>query len=99
MAAWVYILKCADRSYYVGCTTDLDGRFGQHQDGTFGGYTSTRRPIVLVWSGEFQSIYEAIDYEQRIKKWSRRKKEALIEGRFDLLPGLSARGFRPARTG
>jgi predicted GIY-YIG superfamily endonuclease len=41
MATWVYILKCADRSYYVGLTTALDQRLGQHQSGEMGGYTST----------------------------------------------------------
>ena len=99
MAAWVYILKCADGSYYVGCTTNLDQRLNQHGDGTFGGYTSTRRPVELLWSNEFQGVHEAIAFEQRIKRWSRAKKEALIRGAYDILPELSARGFRPARRG
>jgi putative endonuclease len=93
MAAWVYILKCAD---YVGCTTNLDQRLNQHGDGTFGGYTSTRRPMELVWTNEFQGIHDAIAFERRIKRWSRAKKQALISGDYDLLPELSARGFRPA---
>ena len=97
MAAWVYILKCADRSYYTGCTIDLDQRLGQHADGTFGGYTSTRLPVEMVWSNEFQSIREAADFERRVKRWSRAKKEALIRGDYDDLPRLSARGFRPKK--
>jgi putative endonuclease len=99
MAAWVYILKCSDGSYYVGCTTNLDQRLNQHGDGTFGGYTSTRRPVQMVWSNEFWDVNEAISYEQRVKRWSRAKKEALIRGEYGRLPGLSARGFRPARRG
>jgi predicted GIY-YIG superfamily endonuclease len=97
MAAFVYILKCADRSYYVGLTTDLDQRFGQHQSGEMGGYTSTRLPVEMVWAAEFQSIVGAIEFERRIKRWSRIKKEALIAGDFDALPTLSARGFKPGR--
>jgi predicted GIY-YIG superfamily endonuclease len=97
MAAWVYILKCADGSYYTGCTTDLLQRFGQHQSGELGGYTSTRRPLEMVWSSEFDDINQAISLEQRLKRWSRAKKEAVIRGDWAALPGLSARGFRPSR--
>ena len=74
------MLRCADGSYYVGCTTDLDGRMGHHIAGTLGGYTSTRRPVEMVWAEEFQTIYDAIDAERRVKGWTRAKKEALIAG-------------------
>ncbi len=96
MAAWVYILTCSDRSYYVGCTTAIDDRFAEHQAGTYPGYTSTRRPVVMVWAAEFQTIHDAIDFERKLKRWSRAKKEAVIRGDWDSLPGLSRRGFRPA---
>jgi predicted GIY-YIG superfamily endonuclease len=92
VGAWLYILRCADGSYYVGTTrTDLEVRLAQHQSGHFGGYTSTRRPVVLVYSDCFDRIVDAIAAERQIKGWSRAKKEALISGRFDLLPGLSRR--------
>ena len=97
MASWVYILRCADGSYYTGCTTDLDGRFGAHQAGEIPGYTSTRLPVEMVYAEEFQTIHDAIDAERRIKGWSRAKKEAMIAGRWDDLPALSKTGFRPAR--
>ena len=97
MTAWVYILKCADRSYYTGVTTDLDQRMIQHANGELAEYTSTRRPVELVWTNEFQDINEARSFETRVKRWSRTKKEALIRGDFAALPRLSARGFRPAR--
>ena len=96
MTAWVYILRCSDGSYYAGCTTDLEKRWGQHQAGTVEGYTAARRPLDLVWVGEFQSIYDAIDMERRIKRWSRAKKEALIRRDYGALPALSKRGFRPS---
>ncbi|OYX29929.1 MAG: hypothetical protein B7Y99_12365 [Caulobacterales bacterium 32-69-10] len=92
MAAWTYILRCADGSYYVGCTTDLDQRLGQHADGTLGGYTSTRRPLELVWSVEVPTIHEAIETERQIKGWGHAKKEALIRGDWTTVQFLSARG-------
>jgi putative endonuclease len=96
MAAFVYILRCNDGSYYVGCTTNIEQRMALLYAGTFVGYTSTRRPVTLVGTAESQSIRDAIDFERRLKRWSRTKKEAVIRGAWDELPGLAARGFRPA---
>ncbi|CAN5254690.1 GIY-YIG nuclease family protein [soil metagenome] len=78
MAAWAYMLRCRDGSYYVGCTTDLDGRMGHHEAGTYEGYTSARLPVELVWADEFQFLDDAIAAERRVKGWSRAKKEALM---------------------
>jgi putative endonuclease len=97
MPSWVYMLRCADGSYYTGCTTNLDQRIGEHQTGETPGYTSTRLPVELVYAEEFQTIHDAIAAERRIKGWSRAKKEAVIEGRWEDLPRLSKGGFRPAR--
>ncbi len=91
MAAWTYILRCADGSYYVGCTTALDQRIGQHMAGQLPGYTSTRRPVELVWAEESQTIHAAILNERRIKGWSRAKKEALIRRDWDALQQLAKR--------
>ncbi|MEK9135574.1 MAG: GIY-YIG nuclease family protein [Bacteroidota bacterium] len=88
-SAWVYILRCSDASYYVGCTTNLHQRLGQHNAGTFEGYTSTRRPVELVWSQEFSDIRFAIEAERKLKKWTRPKKEALMRSDFNLLHELS----------
>jgi predicted GIY-YIG superfamily endonuclease len=96
MAAWVYILVCADGSYYAGCTTNIDQRYGEHQAGINCAYTSLRRPVVMVWAEEAQDINSAIAVERQIKGWSRAKKEALIRGDYAALPGLSKRGYRPA---
>jgi putative endonuclease len=95
VAAWTYILECRDGSYYTGCTTALDQRYGQHRSGTFDGYTAARRPIRMVWSVECQTIHDAIALERQIKGWSRTKKQALIEGRFDVLPLLAKKRFKP----
>ena len=82
MGAFVYMLRCADEPFYVGSATgeDLTLRIAQHQAGTFEGYTSTRRPVELVWSEYFDRITDAIAVERKIKGWSRAKKEALIKG-------------------
>jgi predicted GIY-YIG superfamily endonuclease len=93
MAVWVYILRCADDSYYTGLTTDLEQRLGQHHAGTFEGYTSTRLPVECVYVAEFQSMYEAIAWERTVKRWSRAKKAAVITGAWDSLP-LLARSYQ-----
>ena len=91
--AWTYILECADGSFYCGSTTDLERRVSQHNLGEGATYTRIRRrrPVKLVWSAEFDRIEDAFLYEKRIRKWSRAKRIALIEGRYDELPAL-ARG-------
>ncbi len=80
-----YLLLCSDNSYYAGHTDDLEKRLGQHQAGVLGGYTSIRRPVTLVWSERFQCRDEAFRFEQRLKNWSRAKKEALIAGDWEAL--------------
>ncbi|KPF77928.1 excinuclease ABC subunit C [alpha proteobacterium AAP81b] len=77
---FAYLLRCADGSYYAGHTDDIDARLGQHQAGSLGGYTATRRPVALVWSARFQCREDAFAFERRLKNWSRAKKEALIAG-------------------
>ena len=90
--AFLYILRCADGSYYVGITrAALEMRVAQHNAGTFGGYTLTRRPVVLVYSQWFDRITDAIENERKLKGWSRAKKEALIRGDMTALRKLSAR--------
>ena len=90
--AFLYILRCADGSLYIGTTrTTLEIRVAQHNDGTFGGYTATRRPITLVFSQWFDRITDAIENERKLKKWSRAKKEAFIRGDYAALQQLAAR--------
>jgi putative endonuclease len=90
--AWLYILRCSDGSYYVGTTRDsLELRIAQHNAGTFGGYTSSRRPVELIFSQWFDRITDAIENERKLKKWSRAKKEALIRGDFESLQQLAKR--------
>jgi len=93
--AFVYILRCADGSYYCGTARQgLERRIAEHDSGTLEGYTSTRRPVTLVYSEWFQRITDAIAAERQIKGWSRAKKEALIRGDFGALRTLSKRSAK-----
>ena len=87
------MLRCADKSYYVGSTSyqEIDARVGEHNDGRFDGYTSKRRPVTLVWSEWFEDLQQAHAAEQRIKGWRREKKEALIRHDYKALPALAKR--------
>ena len=90
--AHVYMLRCADGSYYVGSARlGLDRRLSEHNDGTYGGYTSRRRPVVLAWAEHFPDITDAIAVERQLKGWSRAKKEALIRGDWDAIQALAKR--------
>ena len=85
------MLRCSDGSYYVGHTDDIDARIAQHQEGSLGGYTATRRPISLVWSDRFLDREAAFAAERQIKGWSRAKKEALIRGDWSEISTLARR--------
>jgi putative endonuclease len=91
--AYLYMLRCADSSYYVGTTRqDLELRVAEHNAGYFGGYTAQRRPVVLVFSQHFEAIVDAVAAERQLKGWSRAKKEALIEGNWNRISALARRG-------
>ena len=90
---FMYMLKCSDGSYYVGSARDLDSRMAQHLSGQGGAYTSKRMPVMLVFAQEFERIDEAYFMEKRVQGWSRAKREALIDGRFNDLPRLSRKRF------
>jgi tRNA/rRNA methyltransferase len=85
MSFWVYILRCADNSYYTGHTDDIERRLAQHQRGTIRGYTYERRPVELVWTDYCGTRAEALSFEIQVKGWSRKKKEAFIAQDWDRL--------------
>ena len=89
MAFYVYILRCADASYYAGHTDDLEKRVAEHGLGLVPGYTHRRRPVQLVFADEFPSRLEALERERQIKGWSRAKKEALIRANWERLHRLT----------
>ena len=90
MAFTVYLLECADGSIYVGHTDNLDQRMRQHDAGTDGCYTATRRPLRLLHAEEFETRYEALVIERKLKGWSRAKKLAYVRGDWDAVHRLAA---------
>ena len=85
----MYILRCSDGSYYTGSTRDLESRLYEHQNGLGAVFTKKRLPIKLVYCEEFERIDDAFYREKQVQGWSRAKKEALIQGQYDLLPKLA----------
>lgn len=91
MNYFVYILLCADKTYYTGVTNDIERRFIEHATGyNPQSYTYSRRPVTLEWKESFSNIEHAIEIEKKLKKWSAKKKKALIDGNFSMLKLLAA---------
>ena len=77
---YVYVLECSDRSLYVGCTNDLEKRIKQHNESKWGAhYTKIRRPVLLKYRKEFNTLIKARQRESEIKGWRREKKLNLIQ--------------------
>ena len=88
-SGYLYILLCADSTYYTGSTTDLELRLQQHQMGDGANYTSRRLPVTLLYFEFFQNIAEAFYREKQVQGWSRKKKEALMASFSDELRKLA----------
>ena len=97
MQVTVYILRCADGSFYTGLTRqDARARAYEHNTDPIDSYTARRRPVVLVFEEVYERLTDAIARERQIKGWSRAKKQALIRGDHEALPALSSRAARQA---
>ncbi len=91
----VYILRCADGTFYVGnMRRSVEERIGEHNSGVLKGYTSKRRPVELVYCEVTDSLIAACERERQLKGWSRAKKQALIDANWDALPALASRPRR-----
>jgi predicted GIY-YIG superfamily endonuclease len=97
MVHYVYLLRCADSSLYVGETSHLQTREQDHNDGRGGSYTAKRRPVRIVYAERHNSKQEALKRERQIKRWSLQKKELLARGDVGALSGVSQRAR--VRTG
>ncbi len=93
MSAYMYILKCNDNSYYVGSTTNIELRIEEHKHGEGAEYTKHRLPVELVYYEECLSIKDAFLREKQVQGWSRKKREALINGKYENLGKLSKKSF------
>ncbi|SFI82957.1 GIY-YIG nuclease family protein [Nitrosomonas sp. Nm34] len=86
---YMYILKCADGSYYTGSTWNLEKRLAEHQSGLGAKHTIKRLPVKLVYCEECERIEDAFRREKQVQGWSRKKKEALIMGDTNALLRLA----------
>jgi putative endonuclease len=92
MQVTVYLLRCADGSYYTGLTREaVEARVWEHNNEPIDGYPARRRPVTLAFCEIYDRLTDAIARERQIKGWSRAKKEALIRGDYEALPALSSR--------
>ncbi len=88
-SGFMYILECADGSYYTGSTIDLERRLWEHQNSRGANYTKGRLPVKLVYYEEFSRVDDAFYREKQVQGWCHKKKKILIEGRSEDLPFLS----------
>lgn len=86
---YIYILECADGSYYTGSTWDLERRLWEHQNGLGANHTAKRLPVTLVYCEECDRIDDAFRREKQVQGWSRKKKQALIAGDTNRLHHLA----------
>ncbi len=85
---YVYIIECSDGSYYTGVTSNPQKRLYEHQIGLIKGYTKNKCPVKMIWISNKMDIISVIENEKRVKGWRREKKEALINGEYEILPEL-----------
>ena len=79
----MYILECADGSFYTGSTKDLPRRFWEHQNGLGANHTKKRLPIKLVYAEHYDNVVDAFEREKQVQGWSRAKKIALMNSDWD----------------
>jgi len=84
LAQWhLYVLRCADGSFYAGITTDLERRLNEHNSSPKGArYTRARRPVALVKAWGMLDRSAATKAELAFKRLSRSQKVALIDGQW-----------------
>ena len=85
---YVYVLRCADNSLYIGETNDVDLRVMRHNDGRASSFTAARRSVTLLYSEQHPDRAAALTRERQLKRWTRAQKEALIAGDSALLKQL-----------
>ncbi len=94
MKGYMYILRCSDGTYYTGSSKYLDIRMKQHNEGRGANYTMKRLPVELIYYEEYDRIDHAFYREKQVQNWSRKKKEALMDGRINDVKHLAKKIFR-----
>jgi putative endonuclease len=85
----MYILECADGTFYTGSTKDLEKRVFEHNNSMGANYTKNRLPVTLIYYEEYNRIDEAFYREKQVQNWSHEKKMALIESDSNMLRKLA----------
>lgn len=80
MPCYVYILLGTDNSFYVGHTEDMEKRLQYHNQGKGALYTANRLPVKLAYHEDAPTKSQAIAREKQLKRWTRAKKQALVDG-------------------
>lgn len=76
---FVYLVECADGSYYCGVTNNLDKRIKVHNSGKGAKYTKTRLPVRLICHSKPLTKSNAYKLEYKVKKQKRRNKIAFLK--------------------
>jgi predicted GIY-YIG superfamily endonuclease len=85
---FVYIIECKNKTLYTGITNNIERRIKEHNFGKGGHYTKIHIPVELLWKEMHPNRPSALQRESQIKHWTRKKKEALVKGDFELLKKL-----------
>ena len=93
----LYVLECSDGTLYIGHTDRLEERMRQHDSGYADAYTAKRKPLKLLHVEEFESRYDALAMERKLKGWSKAKKLAYIAGDWHAIRVLSKGKHRHER--
>ncbi len=94
----VHILRCADGTFYVGHTDDVASREKTHNDGFGSRYTAARLPVQVVYAESCTSLQAAVSRERQLKRWSAKKKAALVAGNLASLKSLGKRRTSQPRS-
>jgi len=93
----LYVLECSDGTLHIGHTDRLEERMRQHDSGYADAYTAKRKPLKLLHVEEFESRYDALAMERKLKGWSKAKKLAYIAGDWHAIRVLSKGKHRHER--
>ncbi len=86
---YMYILECADGTYYTGSTVNLEKRLWEHKNMLGANYTRKKHPVRLVYAEEYARVDEAFYREKQVQGWSHAKKKVLFEAEYNKLPELA----------
>jgi putative endonuclease len=96
---YFYMVRCRDSSLYSGITSDVEERVRKHNAGTGARYTSSHRPVALVYRERHDNVSAAMKRERQVKGWSRARKEQLINGSPAALTGQAGSPLFDALSG